>query len=318
MRRGHEYVQEKLVSIADSPFLILAGCGNQENSSPSHTPAAEENKRIVKHLMGETVIPDKLEKVVALLPAYQDHILALGEKPYGVTVEPQFGGSYIPYLADKLQDVEIVGESTNVNLEKILSLDPDLIFVDKFTAEEIYSQLEKIAPTIVLGTENDEDYYNPDFWQQDLLKIAEVYGKVELAKEKIAALEQKVAEVKEKIDKLERKKLAFLRIRQKAVQIYPQTGHPMDSLLYEKLGFAPSALTDKTEHGELSLEVIPQLDADYIFLQVDSSGGPDNLKKITESPLWKELNAVKNNRVFETDFWIYKSWGLIGRDEILQ
>jgi iron complex transport system substrate-binding protein len=104
-------------------LFILAACGNQEGSSPSQAPAPEKEKRVVKHLKGETVIPDKLEKVVALLPAYQDHMLALGEKPYGVTVEQQFGGSYIPYLADKLQGVEIVGESTNVNLEKILSLE---------------------------------------------------------------------------------------------------------------------------------------------------------------------------------------------------
>lgn len=307
----------KFVGIIVIFGMLAMACSNEQGNEPgTQTAASTGETRTITHLKGEYEIKEKPERVIALIPAYVDHILALGEKPYGVTVEQQFGGSYIPYLADQLEGVEIVGESANVNLEKILSLDPDLILSDQWTAEKIYAELNKIAPTIVLGADGDQDTNHPDYWQQDLMKIAEIYDKEDLAKQKIAELEQKVEDTRQQIDALKEKNMAFLRIRQKVIQIYPQTGHPLNSLLYEKFGFTPSPLTHETDRGDLSMEVIPQLNTDYIFLQVDASGGPGHLKTIRENPLWQDLNAVKNDKVFETDFWIYKAWGLIGREQI--
>ncbi|WP_113928782.1 iron-siderophore ABC transporter substrate-binding protein [Bacillus sp. P14.5] len=308
-----------LFCIFTSLLILLAACGGNENEAADTTEneTVNEEPRVVSHLRGETEIPESLEKVVVLSPAYIDHMLAIDETPAGVTIEAQFGGDYIPYLADQLDGVEVIGSSSEPNLETILSIEPDLIISDSWTAESIYDDLNKIAPTVVLGTEDSEDYNDPDYWQQDLLKIAEIFDKVDAAEEKIAELETKVAEAGEVISEIESNKLAYLRIRKDVVQIYPQTGHPLNFLLYNDLGFTPSDLTDESERGDLSLEVIPDMKADYIFLQVDSSGGPENLQSISDSSLWQSLAAVQNDKVFETDFWIYKSWGLIGRDEII-
>ncbi|WP_187442190.1 ABC transporter substrate-binding protein [Sutcliffiella horikoshii] len=306
-------------------LLVLAACGNENNNSEepvTNGDANQEDKHLVEHLYGETEIPEKIDKVLSLRPSFTDHILALEEKPYAVTGEEQYGGSYIPYLADQLDGVEIVGNQSSVDLEKILSLEPDLILIDDYLASQVYDDLNKIAPTIVLGTKDTEAQNAPDYWQEDFLKIAEIYGKTELAEQKIQELDQKVAEAKDQVSTLENKNLAFLRIRKDAIQLYAESGHPMNTLLYHDLGFEPSDLTDPLERKDLSLEVVPEMNADYIFLQVDSSGGPDNMDTIQESPIWQDLRAVKEENVEETDFWIYKGWGVIGRtqlvDEVLQ
>ncbi|MGD6803796.1 iron-siderophore ABC transporter substrate-binding protein [Rossellomorea vietnamensis] len=305
-----------------SAILILGACGNtndtKEDSGQGGNEETQEDKRVVQHMRGETEIPENLDRVLSLRPSFSDHILALDEKPYGVTGEEQYGGGYIPYLAEQLEGAEIVGNQSSIDLEKVLSLDPDLILIDDYLASEIYDELEKIAPTIVLGTEDEEERNSPDYWQQDFMKIAEIYGKTDLAQEKIDELNADVDAAKEKISSLEDKKLAFLRIRKDAIQLYAQSGHPMNTLLYNDLGFEPSDLTDPEERKDLSLEVIPEMKADYVFLQVDSSGGPDNLSSMEESPLWSNLEAVKNDRVEETDFWIYKSWGVIGRNQMVE
>ncbi|ART75422.1 ABC transporter substrate-binding protein [Sutcliffiella horikoshii] len=301
-------------------ILLLTACGNENNSTnngSASNDADKQDKRVVEHLYGETEIPEKLDRVLSLRPSFTDHILALEEKPFAVTGEEQYGGGYIPYLADQLDGVEIVGNQASIDLEKILSLNPDLILIDDYVASQVYEDLNKIAPTIVIGTEDPDAQNDPDYWQEDFLKIAEIYGKTELAEKKIKELDQKVAAAKEEISKLESKNLAFLRIRKDAIQLYAESGHPMNSLLYKDLGFMPSDLTDPEERKDLSLEVVPDMNADYIFLQVDSSGGPDNLSTIKESPLWQGLSAVKNNNVEETDFWIYKGWGVIGRTQII-
>ncbi|MCP3032723.1 ABC transporter substrate-binding protein [Halobacillus sp. A1] len=263
-------------------------------------------------------MPENAEKVVALRPSYFDHLLTIGVKPAGVTAQDQYGGDYIPYLEDQLEGAEIVGSSSEVNLEKILEINPDVILVDDYTASEVYDDLEKIAPTIVLGASSDEERNDPDFWQQDLMKIAKIFDKEDVAEEKISELEEKVASANETISDMENNKLAFLRIREKIIQIYPETTHPMVSMLYNDLGFEPSALTDPEERGDLSMEVIPEMGADHIFLQVDSSGGPENYSSIQDSNLWKDLDAVENENVLKTDFWIYKAWGAIGRTQMVE
>ncbi|ANU10811.1 hypothetical protein BBH88_11065 [Planococcus antarcticus DSM 14505] len=302
-------------------LVFLAACGSENRStdeaSSSNGDTNAQDKRIIEHLYGETEIPEKLDRVLSLRPSFTDHILALEEKPYAVTGEEQYGGGYIPYLADQLEGVEIVGNQASIDLEKILSLSPDLIIIDDYLASEVYDDLAKIAPTIVLGTEDPEASNDPNFWQEDFLKIAEIYGKIELAEQKIKELDQKVVDGKEQISGLENKGLAFLRIRKDAIQLYAESGHPMNTLLYNDLGFEPSDLTDPLERKDLSLEVIPEINTDYIFLQVDSSGGPDNMGTIKESSLWQGLPAVQQGNVQETDFWIYKSWGVIGRTQIV-
>ena len=294
-------------------LIVLAACGG--NSGNIET--TQNNTQIISHLRGEVEVPINIDRVVVLSAAYIDHLLTIGEKPYGVNVELRYGGDYPPYLADKLEGVHLVGSADSPNLEAIVQLDPDVIMIESRTADEVYSQLEKIAPTIVLGREWLEYEHDTTYWTKDLLKIAELYGKEELAKQKIAELEVKTDQAKNKIENLENKRLAYLRVREKNVQIYARTGHPMNSLLYHDLGFIPTGLTPEDQRGELSLEVIPELDADYIILEVDPNGY-DNLKSIRESALWSRVPAVQNDEVHETDsFWLFKGWGVIGRGQII-
>ncbi|QUL55921.1 iron-siderophore ABC transporter substrate-binding protein [Paenibacillus tritici] len=309
-------------------LLILAACSNragqpasgEQSPSASQTKdqaAAEPGTRTITHLKGEAVIPSKIEKVVVLAAEYIDHLLTIGEKPSGVNTEVRYGGEYLPYLADKLQGVQTVGSADNPNLEAITLLDPDVILIESRTAENKYEQLNKIAPTIVLGNEWLDYGDDTSFWTKDLLTIAEMYDKTDLAKEKIAELEQKTVEASEKIKVLDNKKLAYLRVREKTLQVYAQKGHPTNALLYHDLGFEPAALTPEEQRTDLSLEKTPELGADFIVLETDPNAR-DFLGNMQKSALWKNIPAVQEGRVHETDsFWLFKGWGVIGRGEII-
>lgn len=309
-------------------LILLAACGSnngtdgngantQGNKNGEDSFTSEPTTRTITHLRGESIVPVNIEREVVLSAAYIDHLLTIGEKPYAVNVEQRYDGDYPAYLADQLEGVHLVGSADSPNLEAITQLDPDVIVIESRTADEVYTQLEKIAPTIVLGTEWLEYEDDTTYWTKDLLKIAELYGKDDIAKGKIAELEVKTAQAKLKIDALEDKRLAYLRVRDKTIQIYAQTGHPMNSFLYNDLGFVPTALTPESQREDISLEVIPQLDASYLVLEVDPNG-QDNLKTIKESSLWKPVPAVQKEQVFETDsYWLFKGWGVIGRGQMI-
>ncbi|MEK3795784.1 ABC transporter substrate-binding protein [Paenibacillus sp. FSL R7-0204] len=309
-------------------LLVLAACSNtagqpasgEQSPAASQTrdqAAAEPGTRTITHLKGEAVIPAKIEKIVVLSAEYIDHLLTIGEKPSGVNTEVRYGGEYLPYMADKLQGVQTVGSADNPNLEAITLLDPDVILIESRTAENKYEQLNKIAPTLVLGNEWLDYGDDTSFWTKDLLTIAEMYDKTDLAKEKIAELEQKTVQASEKIKALDNKKLAYLRVREKTLQVYAQQGHPTNALLYQDLGFEPAALTPSEQRADLSLEKIPGLGADFIVLEVDSNAR-DFLDNMQASALWKNIPAVQGGKVHETDsFWLFKGWGVIGRGEII-
>ncbi|UKS27055.1 ABC transporter substrate-binding protein [Paenibacillus sp. HWE-109] len=311
----------KLTAVLMAAVLLglLVACGsNKEPVQQEQTKAtADKATRTITHLKGSTVIPAKINKVVVLSAAYIDHLLTIGEKPSGVNVEVRYGGDYLPYLASKLAGVPLVGTADSPNLEAIVQIAPDVILIESRTADKTYEQLQKIAPTIVLGNEWLAYESDTTFWTKDLLTIAEMYDKVDMAKAKIAQLEEKAVKVREKIKAMDNKKLAYLRVREKNLQLYAQNGHPTNVLLYHDLGFTPSALTPKDQRADLSLEKIPELQADYIVLEVDPNAR-DNRKNMNESALWKNNPAVLNNKMYETDsFWLFKGWGVIGRGEII-
>jgi len=316
-------------------MLFLAACGAQSQSAatteaPATTAAAEiatpaastestdTGLRSITHLKGTAEIPMQPQRVVALSAAYIDHMLTLGEKPVGVNNEERYGGDYLPYLADELEGVAVVGSADTPNLEAILQLNPDVILVESRTAETSYEQLNKIAPTIVLGNEWKDYDEDPDFWTEDLLKVAEMYDKTEVAQSKIDELKKKTAEVKALVEKSEHRKLAYVRVREKLFQIYGQNGHPTNALLYRDLGFEPSSITPVEHREDLSLEGVADLDANRLILEVDPNGG-DFLAQAQESSIWKDVPAVQQEQVYETDsFWLFKGWGVLGRTEILE
>jgi iron complex transport system substrate-binding protein len=316
-------------------LLLLAACGNNNAEAPQSqasqqaeslsppNPSGESSSfdkpatRTVKHLKGNTEIPAQIDKVVVLSAAYIDHLLTIGEKPFGVNVEVRYGGDYLPYLADQLEGVQTVGSADSPNLEAIVQLEPDVILIESRTAENTYEQLNKIAPTIVLGNEWLDYDSDTTYWTQDLLTIAEMYDKVELAKSKIAELDAKTAEAGAKIKALSGNKLAYLRVREKTLQIYAAKGHPTNTLLYHDLGFTPAALTPSEQREDLSLEKVADLDSGYIVLEVDPNGR-EFLKGMNDNVLWNKVPAVQQSKVYETDsFWLFKGWGVIGRGEIV-
>ncbi|MEY8744767.1 ABC transporter substrate-binding protein [Bacillales bacterium AN1005] len=302
--------------------FVLAACGKTSEVAETapqdqHTSAEENGTQTIEHLKGTAVIPQKIDRMVVLSSAYIDHMLTIGEKPAGVNVEVRYGGDYPPYLADQLAGVPTVGSADSPNLEAILQIDPDVIVIESRTAENAYEQLEKIAPTIVIGNEWLDYADDATYWTQDLLTIAEMYDKVDLAKTKIAEVEQQANQLKAKIEQLDEKKLAYLRVREKTLQIYAAKGHPTNTLLYHDLGFEPTGVTPAEQREDLSMEKIADIDADFVVLEVDPNA-EDYLNGINESSLWKSVPAVVADQVYTTDsFWLFKGWGAIGRSEII-
>lgn len=282
-----------------------AGSGNASNSNAGSSNAgdasAQGETRNVEHAMGSTKIVGTPAKVVTLFQGATDASLQLGVKPVGA-VESWIEQPWYNYIRDQMDGVTNLGSENQPNLEAIASLKPDVIVASKTRHEKIYDQLKAIAPTVMT-----EEVH---IWKESLAITAAALNKQDKEKEFLQEWDRKVAEFKEKMgDRLKNTEVAVVDFRADHVRIV-YTGFA--ALVLDELGI-PRPDNQKGESWGVKLttkENIPQMNADVIFDQT-SLGRDDGRMDLRASwmshPLWKNLRAVQNNKVFEVDTAVWNN-----------
>ncbi|MBO8170820.1 MAG: iron-siderophore ABC transporter substrate-binding protein [Bacillaceae bacterium] len=308
------------VSVILLMAIMIAGCGTDAKESQvsqtasgdqSHEEQADQEVRVIEHAMGTTEIKGTPERVVTLYQGAADVAIALGVKPVGI-VESWVEKPIYKYLRDDLEGVPIVGLETQPNLEEIAKLKPDLIVASKLRHEKIYDQLSQIAPTVTHETV---------FKFKDTVELmGKALNKEEKANELLADWNQRVQDFKDKISaKMGDQwpiEASVLNFRADHARIYV-TGYAGDIL--NELGFVRSQYQqEEAEKGTVVVkltdkESIPKMNADVFFLFLSDPGQNEAVQKTYEEwtghPLWKNLDAVKANQVYEID---EVAWNMAG------
>jgi iron complex transport system substrate-binding protein len=280
---------------------VMAGCQKQTQggtgaAAPSPQMPAPETPsvRSVKHAMGTTQVKGTPKKVVTLFQGATDAALALKVKPVGA-VESWIEQPWYHYIRAQMEGVTNLGLENQPDLEKLVALQPDLIIGAKTRHEKIYPQLSAIAPTVML----DEVH----IWKDTLKVSAEAMNKQAEAEQWLADWSKKVADFKSKMGDKLKLEAGIVDFRVDHARIV-YTG--FSALVLEELGIPRPVSQRGTEWGIqlTSKENIPQMDADIIFDQTSmtrTDGRVELRKSWSEHPLWKNLKAVQNNRVFIVD-----------------
>ena len=106
-------------------------------------------------------------------------------------------------------------------------------------------------------------------------------------------------------------------INSNAKAIFLVSNQVYGGYILDQLGFTQSSLVKGQTSADLSLEALPDLDADYIFINDNDGLGKAFLKEIEASPLWEQVPAVKEGHVYyvKGDHW--RSSGLIAYEKII-
>ncbi|THF76047.1 ABC transporter substrate-binding protein [Cohnella fermenti] len=308
--------------------LMLAACGSgtNNNASPSPSgsngegagesaaapasaaasasPEAEPATRSYTDALGRTVdIPTHAQRIVAHY--YASELTAL-EVPF---VGTNYNNAKLSLSETQLQGTEdIGGENLVPNLEKTLSLAPDLIIVPDFLEAPDLDSLSKIAPTVAVKYSDDPFTH--------LRTLADILGQQEAAERWIGAYEAKIEEKRKLVQPVIAEgetASAFIVYGDK--QLYVYNKQRLGPTLYDAFGFAQPAkiaelFQDKPDSlwETLSLELLPEYAGDRVFLVT-----PDNneeaaaaAKDILNGPIWGSLPAVKNGKAYI----VSGRWGL--------
>lgn len=283
-------------------------------SSESAAPIPENGRR-VSHAMGETVVPEVPQRVIILGPVAD--ALALGVKPVGASLMgiPQRADreKLSPMLGDRTQSIAVLGDTGQPNLEKMQSLNPDLILGAKGIHSGIYQRLSQIAPTVVIDASSHASQ-----WKDYVLKGAEAIGKQAEAEQLIQQYQQRIEQFKAAMgDRLDTTQVSLVRFRPDQFRLY-QRGSFAGAILHEAgLTLSESQRNNRRPFEHLSLETIPQMDGDVLFIMQDNPE-ESTLASVKTHPLWSRLSVVQQDQVYEVslDAWFLNA-GIVSAHLIL-
>ncbi len=257
-------------------IFLLAGCQAQS--------ATDSDTFTYESVKGDVELPKNPQRIVT--DGYVGQLVSLGA--------PVVGGdlTYTSPAWDNLtDDITNVGSS----LEEVAGLNPDLIITWN---EEMYEQYQSIAPTVLIpyGTYNEEDL---------VTEMGKITNQNDKADELLAEFDDKVTELKEVLNP--DYTYSIVELSGDDAYIYGNTFARLGYVLYDKLDLkCPDACEenvikdtpDGASYLQLTEELMDKYVGDVIIL---SSKNASTSNKITESKTFKNLDAVKNDRVINVD-----------------
>ncbi|MEH2253952.1 iron-siderophore ABC transporter substrate-binding protein [Nostoc sp.] len=293
-------------------LLFLYGCSLWEpsyNNSHSLTKSPSQvDVRVVKHVMGETIVPTHPQRVVVLVQALLEPTFALGVTPIAA---PKDAVSDLQRLVGKLKGIEDVG-SESPNLEKLLRLKPDLI-LGLSSHQDIYSLLSHIAPT-VLAT------FDPAApWKGFLAFTADALGKTQSAQQLMTNYYARLAQLRASIgQRLLTTLVSVAELRDDGLFL-PEAASFEGEVLKDAgiqrppnqlLSFETSIrlrLGGRYAFLRISEELLDEIDGDILFLVTQDIMSHENLnsklQNLKASPLWSRLKVVQHSSVDEVGFY---------------
>ncbi|MEK8127258.1 ABC transporter substrate-binding protein [Paenibacillus filicis] len=289
-------------------LILLSGCGTPKPASEASVPdqapppaasssALQEHE--FKHMYGTVNLTSAPNRIVA--PYLEDALITLGIKP---VAKWSYGPLVQDYLEPYLQDVPKLDFTAGLNKEALLAFAPDLtvLYTTNMMEKEAYEPFTQISPTYVFKDATVD-------WRQTLKVVGSMTGTTDKADKAIQAYEDKVTDAKAKLQPyVANKTFAVIRAKPKEIQLMDGSFYS-GLVLYSDLGLTPHKLVKEwswSRAQSLSLEKLPELDADYIFVLVQGEASRPLMQEFQTSPLWQNLHAVKNGHVYDmpSNYWM--------------
>lgn len=293
-------------------LMILAACGDSDSTSlnansvtlePTVSVAAETEMPAQDQ---ETVEPDESEVVqpsidyptaiVSLSPTATEMLFAIGAGPQVLAVDEY---SYWPPEAPVVDGLS----GWNPNVEAIATFEPDLVILSD---NGIRQELELLGIDVYVASAAIE---LEDVWVQ-MLEIGEMTGQTDGASSAVNDMKERITVI---LSGIQRPETPITYYHELDDTLYSVTSETFIGKVYSLAGLtniADPADEDGTSWGypQLGEEFVLQADPDLIFF-ADAQCCGQSVETISARPGWSELQAVKNNNIFEINSDISSRWG---------
>lgn len=283
--------------------LIAAGCSNEAEDTANNTDT--EEVAVTDDAGHEVSVPENPERIIGTY--LEDDLLTLEETP---VVQWTVGEESIQeYLQPEgLEGVPLM--PFDLPFEAVTLEEPDLLLLSSsdLADGDKYDSYSKIAPTFVVESGSYDD------WRDRLTRVSEVFGKEDLAEEKIneynSVVENTAADLEEEVGD------------ESAVAVWwtgdsyfiSNQDKSSGEVLYNDLGLTAPLLVEElsadneTPWIEASLESLAELEADHIFFIGTDEGDSE---AAFSDDVFSNIPAIENGNVYEytkADSWLYSGY----------
>lgn len=305
---GGDQEAAKTAAVETSGKAGSSQASTEEPGTNREETSTKEERTVTDELGHEVKIPAEVNKVFA--PNMEDSLLKLGVKPVAQWANGKLGHSY---LQEELEGIPLIDFSGGLpSPESLMSYEPDLIVLhtETYAADGTYEKYAKIAPTYVFKNASGNV-------EKSLTTLGDLLGKAQEAETALKNYQQKASEAKAKLSSVVGdKNVAIIRFAPRGVSLMGGN-YLCGYVIHQDLGLGKSKLVENENAANISLEILPQLDADYIFVINAYDQGTERMKEMTESPIWKGMPAVKNGQVYEADNEYWLGSGLVAYEKIV-
>jgi iron complex transport system substrate-binding protein len=264
---------------------------------------APVSAREITHAMGVTDVPDSPQRIVVLTNEGTEALLAVGITPVGA-VKSWLGDPWYDHIAEDMAEVTVLGEESAVNLEVLVSLEPDLILGNKQRHEAIYEQLSAIAPTVLSERLRGD-------WKINMALYTDAAGVAEEGQAALDAFDARVAALTEALGPALDEEISIARFMAGQTRIYFKDS--FSGLILEEIGFSRPATQDRPDFAEeITKERIPEFEGDrliYFTYETGNGEADGHAADWLADPLWQNLEVVKAGRVHEVSDAIWNTAG---------
>ncbi|NYE03544.1 iron complex transport system substrate-binding protein [Bacillus niacini] len=266
--------------------LIISACGTDTSTEKENAAPAEKKSETITYQSenGPIEVPADPQRVI-LLSGFTGNVLSLGVNVVGVDTWSKNNPTFEKEMKD-------VAEVSDEDLEKIIELEPDLII--GLSNIKNVDKLSEIAPTVTY-TWGKVDYLTQH------IEIGKLLNKEKEAKEWVDNFKKEAEsageEIRAKIG--EDATVSVMESYGKDLYVFGSNWARGTEILYQamklKMPEKVKEVAESSGYFTLSAEVIPEYAGDYVILSKYS----DADTSFQETETYKNIPAVKNNRVFE-------------------
>ncbi len=266
--------------------LVLTGCDRTATKASAPDPGPETFSVTVEDDAGQTLTLDEApERLLSLAPSNTEILFALGlgERIVGVTDFCDF--------PEEAKEKEKVGGFADPNIEKILSLEPDLIFAVSGLQDTAVERLRDEGFNVFVINPKTVDEL-PDV----IRRVGRVADVANDADELAGELEDRILAVKEKVAEATGTPSVFYEVYSE-----PLMTAGKNTIINDVIGVAGGAsLGNESDENypQFSLETLIEQDPDVYFASTGSMSEP---KDIAAREGWDGLTVSTNGRIHVID-----------------
>lgn len=302
--------------------ISFVACADKSEKTSSDNGKLSETRTITvtdaKGEPKEVEFPVNIERVVVLNWQTVDFLdaVGMGDKIVGCLEDSQSTPEHLKKYAAG-DSIKSVGGMKDPDMEAIMSLEPDAIFISDRT-QSMYDEFSKIAPTMAAYVDYSDGFMKG--YKALASTHAKIFGVDDKVNEIIEGYDERIAAIAE----FSKDQTALLGIFAGGINTLGNTGRA--SIVVNEMGFENLAGNEDVNHGNISsYEAWLKLDPEWMFvLDKDTAVGTEavSAKEQLEvnNPVIAQTKSYKNGRIVYLEpgaTWYVADGGITSLDQMI-